>query len=61
MPTMRTIPNAVKEYRTKDPQTPVTATALRRWVKEGVVASVTVGRTILCNMESLEEFLTGRR
>lgn len=61
MPTMRTIPNAVKEYKAKDPYTPVTATALRRWVKDGLVASVQVGRTILINVESLEEFLTGRR
>lgn len=59
MPTMRTIPNAVKEYKEKDPYTPVTATALRRWVKDGLVASVKVGRTILCNMESLDLFLSG--
>ena len=60
MVTMRSIPKAVNECKSKDPETPVTATALRRWIKDGKVRSVTVGRTLLVNMESLEEFLSGR-
>lgn len=60
MPRMRTITKAVKEYKEKDPGSPVSVTTLRRWVKEGNVKYVTSGNTVLVNMESLEEFLSGQ-
>lgn len=60
MATMRTIPQAVKEYQEKDPYTPVKPTTLRRWVKQGLVTSVSTGKFPLVNMESLEAFLSGK-
>lgn len=59
MATMRTIPQAVKEFQAKDPNTPVGRTTLRRWVKQGFVKSVSTGKFPLVNMESLEAFLSG--
>lgn len=60
MATMRTIPQAVKEYQEKDPDTPVKPSTLRRWVKAGLITSVSTGKFPLVNMESLEAFLSGK-
>lgn len=57
---MKTIPQAVKEIRESDPSCYIGETSLRRWVKEGKVKHVKTGATTLVNMESLEEFLSGR-
>lgn len=58
MATMRTPPKAVAEIKAKDPECPITVSALRRWLKAGKVRSAKIGKTFLCNMESLEEYLT---
>lgn len=60
MAKMRTITKAVKEYKERDKESPVSVTTLRRWVKEGKVKYVMSGNTVLVNMESLEEFLSGQ-
>lgn len=60
MAKMRTITKAVNECKEKDPESPVSVTTLRRWVKEDKVKYVMSGNTVLVNMESLEEFLSGR-
>lgn len=60
MARMRTVTKAVKEYKDRDPESPVSVTTLRRWVKEGRIKYVMSGNTVLVNMESLEEFLSGR-
>ena len=61
MATMRTPPAAVREMKEKDPSCPITLRALRLWMKEGKVHGVSVGRTSLVNMESLEQFLNGQQ
>lgn len=61
MATMRTLPKAAEELKKKDPNTPITLTVLRRWVKAGKVpVVVTVGKIPLVNMEALEAMLEGR-
>ncbi len=61
MAIMRTLPNAVKELKEKDPGCAITCDTLRRWVKQGSVISVRTGKNFLINMESLEKFLAGGR
>lgn len=60
MATMRTIPKAAAELKKKDPDTPVSAAVLRRWVKAGKIPSVKAGAYPLLNMEALETFMEGR-
>lgn len=60
MVTMKTIPQAVKACKEHDPESYIGITTLRRWLKEGKVKYVMSGKTYLVNMESLEEFLSGR-
>ena len=58
MNTYRTPPKAIQEYKNKDPNFPVTAKVLRRWLKEGKVRSVPFGKNSrLVNMESFEDYL----
>lgn len=56
---MRTLPQAAKEIKEKDPQTAVTYNALRMWIKAGVIPSVKAGNTCLIDMDRLEAFLSG--
>lgn len=56
---VRTIDKAIEELRKKDPDTPVTAYTLRRWIKSGVIPSVKSGNKYLVNMEILENYLKG--
>lgn len=59
MATMRTVPKAVAEIKAKDPCACLSASTLRRWVKEGKLHSVKVGKNYLVSMEAVEEFLSG--
>lgn len=56
---VRTIEKAVEELRKQDPDTPVTAYMLRRWIKSGVLPSVKSGNKYLVNMEILDQYLKG--
>lgn len=59
LPRMRTLPQAVKEMREADPGTYLNITALRRWVKAGLVPTVQPGKSPLVNMDTLERFMEG--
>lgn len=59
LPRMRTLPQAVKEMREKDPGTHLNYTALRRWVKAGLIPTVQPGKSPLVNMDTLERFMEG--
>ena len=60
LPKMRTIPQAIKEIRAEDPETALTAAALRRAVKRGELPCVMVESRILINMADVyERYLTG--
>lgn len=59
MARMRSIPKAVEEIRTKDPETCISVCALRRWVKEGKVPSVKTGKNFLVNVDALERYMEG--
>ena len=53
---MRTIPEAYKEIKTKDPNTCVTKSAFRRMVKTGCIPSIPVGSKTLVAMENVEAY-----
>lgn len=58
MARMRSIPKAVEEIRTKDPESCVSACVLRRWAKEGKIPTVKTGKNFLVNLDALEAFLS---
>lgn len=55
----RTIKEAALWFKSHDPGTALTETAIRRLVRSGEVPSVRVGRKYLVNLEALESYLTG--
>lgn len=57
MARMRSIPKAVEEIKAKDPETCVSESVLRRWVKSGAVPSVKTGKNFLVNLDALEAYL----
>lgn len=59
MARMRLIKEAIAELKAKDPDTAITAYALRRMVKSGQVPSINAGNRYLVNMDVLERFLQG--
>lgn len=61
MATMRTLPKAVKEIKERDPEACFSVATLRRWVKEGKLHSVKVGKNFLVSMEAVEAFLSGEQ
>lgn len=57
---IRTIPQAAAEIKAKDPETIVTVTTLRKWIKRGLIPVIeSGGRYQYINMEALEKFLDG--
>lgn len=56
---VRTIKEAVKYFKEKDPNTALRETALRRIIKRGDIPVVWVGRKQLVSIESIEKFLSG--
>lgn len=56
---MRTIPEAVREIKEADPQSHLSVSAMRRWVKEGKIPTVSTSKTALVNMADVERFLRG--
>lgn len=56
---MRTINEAAEYFKSIDPDTALTKTALRRLVVTGTVKSVRVGNKYLVALESVENYLSG--
>ena len=57
MARIRTMPKAVKELREADPNTVVTYTRLRRWVKEGKIRSFDGGKSPLVDLDDVERLV----
>ena len=57
----RTIREAAVWFKSQDPQTCLTETAIRTLVRGGKVPSVKVGKKYLVTLEALEAYLTGTR
>ncbi len=58
---MRTINEAAEHFKTIDPHTSLTKTAVRRLVKTGAVPSVRIGNKALVSLEALEAYLGGEQ
>ncbi len=56
---IRTINGAVEEIRKDDPETPVNADMLRRWIRSGKLKHTKSGNKYLIDMDVLREFLKG--
>lgn len=56
---IRTINGAVNELKKQDPQTPISAGMLRRWIRAGQLPAVMSGNKYLLNMETVNQFLKG--
>ena len=60
LPKMRTIKEAVAEFRSADPATAINETYLRRLILSGQVPHVKAGNKYLLNMEVLSVYLEGQ-
>lgn len=58
MPRMRTIQEAAAELKQSDPNTAVTAYAIRQMVLNGTIPCIYAGKKRLINIDLLEEFLS---
>lgn len=58
---MRPIRAAWRELRAEDPQSALGLSALYRLVSEGTIPSVKVGNRYLIDLDSLGEYMTGKR
>ncbi len=56
---MRTIRETAEHFKTMDPNTALTQTALRRLVTTGELPSVRVGNKYLIALETVENYLSG--
>lgn len=56
MATLRTIPQAIAEYRAKDPNTVLTETRLRRMVRRGEIPHKRFGRSYVISVESIDKY-----
>ena len=59
LPRMRGLSEAVKEIKEQDPNTALTAHALRIMVKSGALPCIRAGNKYLINMAVLERYLSG--
>jgi len=59
LPRMRTIPSAIKYFKTKDPETAVNEWWLRKQIKQGLVPSIKAGKRFLVDLDVLERYLSG--
>ena len=57
----RTIREAAVWFKSQDPQTCLTETAIRTLVRSGKVPSVRVGKKDLVTLEALEAYLAGKK
>lgn len=60
MPRMRTIDQTIAYLRESDPQCALSKSALRRMVREGKVPAVQVGHKTLLDLDTIEDYLTGK-
>lgn len=60
MPRMRTVDQTIAYLRENDPQCALSRSALRRMVRENIVPSVQVGQKILLDLDTIEDYLTGK-
>lgn len=58
---MRTINEAAEHFRSLDPHTSLTKTAVRRLVNTGAVPSVRIGNKALVSLEALDAYLRGEQ
>ncbi len=58
---IRTINGALEELRREDPNSPISEYALRLWIKSGALPAVKNGNKFLIDMETLREFLSGKK
>ena len=56
---IRTINGAVCELRKEDPETPINADMLRRWIASGELKHTKSGNRYLIDLDVLKEFLRG--
>ena len=61
MEKIRTINGAIEEIRRQDPETPLSAGIIRRWIISGALPAVKTGNKYLLNMEVLGRFLEGEK
>lgn len=59
MARIRTLPKAIAEIREKDPNTSLSYSALRRWVKEGKINSFDGGKSPLVDLDDVELMVQG--
>ena len=59
MAKMRSVLDAYQRLKVDDPDTAVTVCMLRRFLAEGRIPSIRVGRKILLNYDALLTYLTG--
>ena len=55
----RTIKEAAIYFKTQDPGTALTETAIRTLVRTGTVPSTRIGKKYLVTLEALEDYLAG--
>ena len=55
----RTIKEAAIHFKTQDPGTALTETAIRTLVRTGTVPSARIGKKYLVTLEALEAYLSG--
>lgn len=58
MARIRTMPKAAQEMREADPNTVVTYSRLRRWVKEGKIRSFDGGKSPLVDLDDVERLVS---
>ena len=58
VPPIRSLPEAMREIREKDPHTSITLRALRTWVADGTLPSIKIGVKTLIDMNVLLDFLS---
>lgn len=61
VPRMRTIQECVDYFASKDPETSIKYCTLRRWVLEGKVPSLQIGKMKLINLDLLIAIVSGRQ
>lgn len=58
MQRMRTINQCAAELKAADPNSAITASALRRWIRDGDLNAVLVGNKQLVSIEAVEALMT---